>query len=405
MSVFQQLFSRLFPTKTRKIVIYGLPSGGKTTFLYQLKLGQTVTTIPSIGFNVETISISTASGTFNAEMWDVSGGCGKLGNLIYHYLLNTDALIWVVDSANHDYLDESIEELVNVLKLMDNELENKGALGRPILVLANKQDLPDAMSLDSLKARFTTVFKDKGLVERPYHIFPLVSTRSVPISGMPEALGWLRDRLNRSNVDIQTNNDAEAQSSSSMESDLRAIVQQFPSQPNARYTPQQKFMSYLARSELDVPPEEFYDKFTKFVLPTWDHYAHLRVAYVALTMFGRQKGKNIIFDGIQKYIAESTQSAGRTFHMTMTYFWIQIVHFGIRSMSASLRQDAQSNDMTPGPNDFSKFLLFNPYVTNGLLWSDYYSKGVMISPAAKSEMVLPDKKSLPNLVMKETIRA
>jgi GTPase SAR1 family protein len=33
----------------------GLDAAGKTTILYKLKLGEVVTTIPTIGFNVETV--------------------------------------------------------------------------------------------------------------------------------------------------------------------------------------------------------------------------------------------------------------------------------------------------------------------------------------------------------------
>jgi GTPase SAR1 family protein len=36
----------------------GLDAAGKTTILYKLKLGEVVTTIPTIGFNVETVSLS-----------------------------------------------------------------------------------------------------------------------------------------------------------------------------------------------------------------------------------------------------------------------------------------------------------------------------------------------------------
>jgi len=57
-----------------------------------------------------------------------------------------------------------------------------------------------------------------------------------------------------------------------------------------------------------------------------------------------------------------------------------------------------------GADDFSRFLLINPYVADGQLWADYYSKEVMMTPKAKEEMVLPDKKPLPNLVSRETVR-
>ena len=125
----------------------------------------------------------------------------------------------------------------------------------------------------------------------------------------------------------------------------------------------------------------------------------------------------MIFDGIERYIAKSTQTRGRTFHMTMTYFWIQIVHFGIRSMppmyslpsptdsSSTLVEEAvqKTEALSPSLDDFSAFLMLNPYVTDGNLWSNYFSKVVMMSPEAKSGVVLPDKKPLPNMVARDAV--
>jgi hypothetical protein len=94
----------------------------------------------------------------------------------------------------------------------------------------------------------------------------------------------------------------------------------------------------------------------------------------------------------------------------MTYFWIQIVHFGIRNMPA-LPNNAPTTSTDPSsalpqsasPDNFADFLLLNPHVADGNLWADYYTKAVMMSPQAKSEMVLPDKKPLPNLVIRDAI--
>ena len=47
----------------------GLDAAGKTTILYKLKLGEIVTTIPTIGFNVETVEYKNISFT----VWDVGG--------------------------------------------------------------------------------------------------------------------------------------------------------------------------------------------------------------------------------------------------------------------------------------------------------------------------------------------
>jgi len=66
----------------------GLDAAGKTTILYKLKLGEIVTTIPTIGFNVETVEYKNISFT----VWDV-GGQDKIRPLWRHYFQNTQGLI------------------------------------------------------------------------------------------------------------------------------------------------------------------------------------------------------------------------------------------------------------------------------------------------------------------------
>jgi ADP-ribosylation factor protein 1 len=66
---FGKLFSRLFAKKEMRILMIGLDAAGKTTILYKLKLGEIVTTIPTIGFNVETVEYKNISFT----VWDVGG--------------------------------------------------------------------------------------------------------------------------------------------------------------------------------------------------------------------------------------------------------------------------------------------------------------------------------------------
>src|SRR3569833_64894 len=63
-----------------RILMVGLDAAGKTTILYKLKLGEVVTTIPTIGFNVETVEYKNLKFT----MWDV-GGQDKLRPLWRHY--------------------------------------------------------------------------------------------------------------------------------------------------------------------------------------------------------------------------------------------------------------------------------------------------------------------------------
>lgn len=49
MGAFASLFKNLFGKKEMRILMVGLDAAGKTTILYKLKLGEIVTTIPTIG--------------------------------------------------------------------------------------------------------------------------------------------------------------------------------------------------------------------------------------------------------------------------------------------------------------------------------------------------------------------
>merc|ERR1711936_647535 len=122
------LFNQLFGKKQMRILMVGLDAAGKTTILYKLKLGEIVTTIPTIGFNVETVEYKNISFT----VWDV-GGQDKIRPLWRHYFQNTDGLIFVVDSNDRERIAEAQDELMRML----NEDEMRGAV---LLVFANKQD-------------------------------------------------------------------------------------------------------------------------------------------------------------------------------------------------------------------------------------------------------------------------
>merc|ERR1711990_864219 len=131
---FTKLMSRMLGTREMRILMVGLDAAGKTTILYKLKLGEVVTTTPTIGFNVETVEYKNICFT----VWDV-GGQDKIRKLWRHYYQNTQGLIFVVDSNDRDRVDDAREELTKML----NEDEMRDAV---LLVFANKQDLPNAMT-------------------------------------------------------------------------------------------------------------------------------------------------------------------------------------------------------------------------------------------------------------------
>ncbi|XP_027704027.1 ADP-ribosylation factor-like protein 11 [Vombatus ursinus] len=125
-----------------RVVIMGLDSAGKTTLLYKLKNNQQVETYPTVGFNVESLE---ASKYGSLTLWDV-GGQDQLRSSWKNYLEDTDSLLYVLDSTDEDRLPEATAELENVLN-------NVHMAGVPFLVLANKQEMPGALSLLEIKNR------------------------------------------------------------------------------------------------------------------------------------------------------------------------------------------------------------------------------------------------------------
>lgn len=96
---------------TSLFFLVGLDAAGKTTILYKLKLGEIVTTIPTIGFNVETVEYKNICFT----VWDV-GGQDKIRPLWRHYFQNTQGLIFVVDSNDRERIVEAEKELQNMVR-------------------------------------------------------------------------------------------------------------------------------------------------------------------------------------------------------------------------------------------------------------------------------------------------
>jgi ADP-ribosylation factor protein 1 len=115
------------------IIMVGLDAAGKTSILYGLKLGQVVTTMPTIGFNVETVS----RGNLNMKIWDV-GGQSKIRRSWRHFSTGATGIIFVVDSSDHERMEEAREELHNLLR--EEQMQEAA-----VLVYANKQDVPHAM--------------------------------------------------------------------------------------------------------------------------------------------------------------------------------------------------------------------------------------------------------------------
>ena len=174
---FTKLWQRMLSINTEmRILMLGLDAAGKTTVLYKLKLGEVVTTIPTVGFNVETVEYKNIS--FN--VWDV-GGQDKIRKLWRYYYQNTQGLIFVVDSSDRDRIEDAREELGKIL--VEDEMRDA-----VLLVFANKQDLPNAMPAAELTDKL-------GLRDMRSRQWYIQSTCATTGDGLYEGLDWLSRTL------------------------------------------------------------------------------------------------------------------------------------------------------------------------------------------------------------------
>jgi len=109
------------------------------------------------------------------SVWDV-GGQDRIRKLWKHYYARSDALIYVVDSNDVERVEEATLELHKLMK----EPELRDA---PVLVYANKQDLPCALSVAEIVDKMS--LHD---IKRMWHV---QATSATSAAGLYEGLEWL----------------------------------------------------------------------------------------------------------------------------------------------------------------------------------------------------------------------
>uniref|UniRef100_A0A4X1V5D3 ADP-ribosylation factor-like protein 2 n=2 Tax=Sus scrofa TaxID=9823 RepID=A0A4X1V5D3_PIG len=93
-----------------RLLMLGLDNAGKTTILKKFN-GEDIDTIsPTLGFNIKTLEHR----GFKLNIWDV-GGQKSLRSYWRNYFESTDGLIWVVDSADRQRMQDCQRELQSLL--------------------------------------------------------------------------------------------------------------------------------------------------------------------------------------------------------------------------------------------------------------------------------------------------
>ncbi|KAG8848119.1 Arf GTPase arf1 [Tulasnella sp. 330] len=165
--------------KDVRILMLGLDSAGKTTILYRLQIGEVVSTIPTIGFNVETVQYK----NIKFQVWDL-GGQSSIRPYWRCYYANTQAIIYVIDASDHDRLTTSRAELLTMLS--EEELKDV-----PLLVFSNKQDIPGALKPAEVSDKLGLAGGEKT---RQWSVRGSCATKG---EGLEEGLDWLVNTIQK----------------------------------------------------------------------------------------------------------------------------------------------------------------------------------------------------------------
>lgn len=359
-----------------RILMVGMDASGKTSILYSLKLGEIIETFPSLGFNVEEVVLGNAKFT----IWDV-GGRGKMRSLYLQYYANASALIYVVDSNYREGLEEARDEL-------HATLQEEKFPDIPVLIFFNKQDLPNALSVEEL----IEYFQLRSLTPiRPWHA---QGTSISWVEGYREGLTWLSRQLEK-----KASGTLSSFSTPSATSLLPSwlVSSQDKPEKDAAETEVSVFSAAgkkYAATSLDSYPsdQDFLTAFEtkeKRLSSQWTHLDLIRVIYKSLKQLNgapRRDAVSYILDGC-KALSDSAIAEGMGkdwYHTTTIYFWIQIVDFCLRQVEAT---------------SFQQLCEACPAVTNNDFIFEFYSTAYLhgtLSP--KKEFFLPDKKPLPSII-------
>eukprot|EP00198_Chlamydomonas_reinhardtii_P001466 XP_001690802.1 ARF-like GTPase ARLP2, atypical [Chlamydomonas reinhardtii] len=283
MSRIADFLQSFFPSQEGRVLCLGLDASGRTTWLYAQKLGEIVTTIPTIGFNVESVAKDGVDVTF----WDV-GGCDKIRPLWRHYFQNTDGVMLFVDSNDRERIQEVRDEFNRLLS--EEELRDAFCLviasKQASLSLAHMHDLPNVMSLAEIRDALDLprLMKDRHWVLMPTRL-------PVDKQELDGHMDWLVASI--------------------------------------RAERNQKLEDY----SLDVWDHRTHLRLAWLYLTRHGRREGLARIHSAIQSF-------IANSPVTK------RKTGTTYHETMTYFWAHMVHFCIASMKAPQQQGKEPDFKT-----------------------------------------------------------
>ncbi|KAF4998271.1 hypothetical protein FGRMN_3320 [Fusarium graminum] len=353
-------------------IVLGNDACGKTTFLYKLKLGEIVQTIPTIGFNVETLEYSDGD---KITLWDV-GGCDQMRPLIRHYMLKDSFIIFIqsCDDVDPDRIEFSMEYLRMGMQMMA-EFEAK-----QMFILFNKQDLlsPDEReeAIKNLQSR----------VQR--EIKPYTEKLEIKILGAPGLSALNGTQLHQVMDEIRQT----LQPKKTVQ-DTKAEIQKREKGPD-----QDELIKIIRKANAEsVEAQTFWTSFMNGSLLSWDHYTHLRAGFFVMhDGFSQGLGLLACADAFMAHLNRLREGNPDRFrntaHKTMTIFWLHQIQ-----VAAIEYKTKEGFDEFPSPDNYADIVLSAPHLMNSGLWRPYYSKDLLFSPEARENWHLPDLQPLPTI--------
>ncbi|KAK7245807.1 hypothetical protein RIF29_40658 [Crotalaria pallida] len=185
-SLFYGLWKHLFSKMELHVLILGIDKAGKTTLLEKMKSVYSNIEglphdriVPTVGLNIGRIEVANSKLVF----WDLGGQAG-LRSIWEKYYEEAHAVVFVVDASCPSRFEDAKSALEKVLRHEDLR-------GAPLLILANKQDLPEAVSAEEL-AQYLDL---KKLDER---VFMFEAVSAYDGMGIRECAEWLVEVMGRS---------------------------------------------------------------------------------------------------------------------------------------------------------------------------------------------------------------
>ncbi|KAG0290283.1 hypothetical protein BGZ97_006212 [Linnemannia gamsii] len=167
------------PDPPTKLVVVGTTGGGKTALLYKLHLGEVVSTIPTINFNVEYLTIM----GIEFVVWDVAGNWGARSHW-HQFAQGAAGIICVVDSTDKRHIQDTKECL---WRMYDHHDAHKSEC--PLLVFANKQDCLGALPVAEVKDKMEL---DTRSHDRRWHIRGSIAKTG---DGLMEGMVWMATQI------------------------------------------------------------------------------------------------------------------------------------------------------------------------------------------------------------------